>query len=828
MSDKELDEKIGAGLAVATQRQLAGDTETAIQMLDYLEELARPSKNPGLTYILIQKAGWLRELGRTKDAQSALDEADAFCKEFPAEIAPLLGLRIEQGIVARQSGDLLKAETLLDQARDLAKGSPIEIAMMSDILVNLSTVYADQGRLEDAQTAVLEAIEYDGKTGDRRALASNLNMLGLLYDAAGDRKTARIHLTRSRDIAAEAGLVKELADATHNLATLSEQEGNLADAKAGFLKALESAVKSGRQPDIANAKSSLGILAARDGKFQEAQELLTEAHGIHNELGLAEFCVKDLINLAQNELSLNKPDIALGHSEAALAMAEKRGLVQLLWAAHYSMARAQTAVLKQKPAVDAMGLEEVLASYGQAADAIELLRAGIGRPEEREQLLVDKEKVYQEGMVLAGVLRRGSVAWSFAERSRGRSFLDSLGAARIERQAEKHPLSIRRAELTQKLLESKDATGPEMQALLDELKLVRSMISAQAPTVAAVTEAELPDIKEVAALIPPDSAIVEFFCGPGNRLTVFVLDQRGFAAMHTLDMGENDLPGLVERFRAELQYEVPGEPTGSLLFSILFGPVWDTVAPVGRLFIVPHRELHYLPIAALWFHNSGEGPEHLYLCQRFQISVIPSASYFVHLLKSTRTKAPLSLSVVLGNPTQDLPASEAEALAVANLLEVTPLLGAQATRERVLDLRADHGVIHIASHGIYDERDPLLSGILLADGRLSVDDLLGAKIPADLLTLSGCLTGISMLEPGDELVGLSRAALAAGAPSVITTLWEVGDDPTREFFRRFYANLITGMNKDAALGLAQHSMMADERYSTPSNWAPFILLGDCR
>jgi CHAT domain-containing protein len=354
------------------------------------------------------------------------------------------------------------------------------------------------------------------------------------------------------------------------------------------------------------------------------------------------------------------------------------------------------------------------------------------------------------------------------------------------------------------------------------------MISAQAPVVAAVTEAELPSIKEVAALIPPDSAMVEFYFGPGNRLTVFVLNQKGFAAMHTLDMGENDLPGLVEQFRAELKYEVPEEPTGNLLFSILFGPVWDAIAPVGRLFIVPHRELHYLPVAALWFHNSGEGPEHLYLCQRFQICVMPSASYFVHAIKSARKKAPLSVSLVMGNPTQDLEASEAEASAVSKLLGVRPVLGAQATRERVLDLRANHAVIHIASHGIYDERDPLLSGVQLADGRLSVDDLLGSKIPADLLTLSGCLTGISMLEPGDELIGLTRAALAAGAPSVITALWEVGDDPTREFFERFYGNLKKGMDKDSALGLTQHSMLADERYSKPSNWAPFILLGDCR
>lgn len=74
-------------------------------------------------------------------------------------------------------------------------------------------------------------------------------------------------------------------------------------------------------------------------------------------------------------------------------------------------------------------------------------------------------------------------------------------------------------------------------------------------------------------------------------------------------------------------------------------------------------------------------------------------------------------------------------------------------------------MIHVASH-----RDPLLSGILMADGRVTIDDMLDAQILTDLLTLSGCLTGIAGQNPGDELVGLSRAALVAGAPSVITTL----------------------------------------------------------
>ena len=828
MEPSELDEMVGGGMAAATQSYRAGDAELAIQMLEYLESMTRPANHPGLAYALIQRAGWLRELGRSDEAKDALSEAEEVCKKLPPDLAPIPSLKMEQGIVARQAGDLGKAEDLLIEAQTLVRGSRLEVVMMSDILANLSSVYSDQGHIEDAQTALLKALEFDDKTGDERARASNLNMLGLLYSTAGDRKTARIYLTKSREIASEAGLVKELADATHNLAILSDQEGNFAEARKNFLAAQKAAEKSNRKPEIASAKTSLGILAARDGKFEEAKELLTSAYAIHSELGIATFSINDLINLAQNATSLNDPAKALEHVQEALALIEKHGLPETLWAVHFVSARAQMALLKKTPSPTREDMEAVLASYSKSADAIELLRGGMGRPEERELLLIDKEAVYQEGMLVAGLLGKGPLAWSFSERARGRSFLDSIGESRIRRQAEKHPLARRRAELTEKLLGTDGRSGAEIQALLDELRLTRSKIAAEAPNVAAVTETELPTLAEVSALLPADSAIVEFFFGPGARLTVFVINHWGLAAMHTADLGTLDFAGMVEQFRAEVQYEVPDEPTGMPLFSLLFMPVWDVINPVGRLFIVPNKELHYVPFSALWFNNSGEGPGRLYLCQRFQTTVVPSASYFVHMMRSERVPAEMSSALVFGNPTQDLPRSELEAAAVAKLFGKAPILGAHAVRSELLENQERYSVIHVASHGVYDERDPLLSGILMADGRVTVDDLLDSQIPADLLTLSGCLTGITGQNPGDELVGLSRAALVAGAPCVITTLWEVGDDPSREFFGRFYQKLISGMNKDAALLETQQSMLKDPRFHSPSNWAPYALLGDCR
>jgi CHAT domain-containing protein len=254
-------------------------------------------------------------------------------------------------------------------------------------------------------------------------------------------------------------------------------------------------------------------------------------------------------------------------------------------------------------------------------------------------------------------------------------------------------------------------------------------------------------------------------------------------------------------------------------------PVWKAIESVSRLMIVPHGVLHRLPFAALWFRNSSESPERLYLCQRFQISILPSVAFFQYALDVARPVQYEGNALILGNPTLDLPGSAREATAVAKLLNVAPLIGSKALRERVLHPAKEYGLIHIASHGVYDERDPLLSGVVLADGRLSVEDLLEGQISAELLTLSGCVTGVSAQHAGDELIGLSRAALSAGIPSVITTLWEVQDDVAAEFFERFYTNLRDGMGKDKALCVTQLSMIADPHYKNPGNWAPYVLLG---
>ncbi len=358
--------------------------------------------------------------------------------------------------------------------------------------------------------------------------------------------------------------------------------------------------------------------------------------------------------------------------------------------------------------------------------------------------------------------------------------------------------------------------------------MVRAQIAAEQPAAAAITEAVMPSYKDITRVIPENTALVEFFIGPGKNLTTFVLTSKNIAAMQTINLGDWDLVAKVDQFRAELKYEVEGTPTGQEIFLILFSSVWNVINPVERLLIVPHRELHHIPFSALWFKNSGEGPERLYLCQRFTHAVLPSAAFLPLCLNLTRPPFRKGHARVLANPTGDLPYAEEEGTLVAAQLGVSPLTRGNATRAALLQQECDMCVVHVASHGVFDESDSLLSGVEMADGRVTAEDIMESNLTTGLLTLSGCVTGLAKREPGDELIGLSRAAASAGIPCVVTTLWDVFDESSSHFFAYFYKSLAQGASKDWALLTAQQTLMQQNQFAHPVHWAPFVLLGDWR
>jgi CHAT domain-containing protein len=214
---------------------------------------------------------------------------------------------------------------------------------------------------------------------------------------------------------------------------------------------------------------------------------------------------------------------------------------------------------------------------------------------------------------------------------------------------------------------------------------------------------------------------------------------------------------------------------------------------------------------------------------------LPSASA-LRFIQGKRKPATDTI-LALGNPTIRQPGlaplefAGQEVEAVANAFGGQPLLGDRAT-ESVLRSQADAaGIIHLAAHGQYNASNPSFSVIYLAadpaeDGRLEVNEIYSLDLTksTDLVVLSACETQVGEVSAGDEVIGMTRAFLYAGTPTVIASLWNIDDQATTLFMERFYKHLRAGMGKAHALQRAQNEVRAQHPH--PYYWAAFVLTGD--
>jgi CHAT domain-containing protein len=241
--------------------------------------------------------------------------------------------------------------------------------------------------------------------------------------------------------------------------------------------------------------------------------------------------------------------------------------------------------------------------------------------------------------------------------------------------------------------------------------------------------------------------------------------------------------------------------------------------------IVPHGWLHYVPFTALF---SGQS----YWIEEHELSFLPGASLLRYCRESPAGKGENKVTSVAHSWGGRLPKTLGEASQVAAALDSGPnsqvLLEEAATLDSVRRAGENCRVLHLATHGDFRPDNPLFSGLLLADGWLTTLDVFNMKLNASLVTLSACQTGRNVVAGGDELLGLMRSFLAAGAASLVTTHWVVDDDSTARLMKGFYTRLTGGVRKGEALRQAQIDLIRgdDRAYRHPFYWAPFYLVGD--
>ena len=587
--------------------------------------------------------------------------------------------------------------------------------------------------------------------------------------------------------------------------------------------------------------NTLGNVYQRAGNTTEAIKVYERALGIIKEFGL-KTPVESTLYHGLGRLYLEQKEFprALENLQKALEIAER--LQHALVIQQASSQIANLFLQTEKPS-------EAIAYYRKAIDSIESTRSLLESEEFRSSFFEDKRQIYA-GIILAHLQTRNPAeAFNYNERARSRAFLDILGSkvqlakgnlleeeralqARIstlqaraarhgeeeEKEDSEEAEALQESQLRQELEEAQKAYGEFLAKVRKENKEQASLMSVEPLT-----------LKELQELLDPGVSVLEYFV-VRQAVLLWVVEKERLRFVR-IPIERTELVKKVSALRDAI-YQV-GEKEkfqshAQELYKLLIEPALADIRG-KELLIVPHDVLHYLPFQAL---VSSQGK---YLVQDYPIYYLSSAS----LMQFTREKRRASKgkeerALVMGNPSlgdeaYDLRFAEREAKEIARVYPKSAVyLKTEATKPRAVSLSPDYDILHFAVHGEFDQNDPLSSGLLLAaggkgEGKLKASEIFSLNLKAGTVVLSACETGLGKITNGDEIIGLTRAFIYAGAPSVITTLWKVNDRASYELMQEFYTNLKTA-KKSEALRQAQLKIMKE--FPHPFFWAAYELNGE--
>lgn len=552
-----------------------------------------------------------------------------------------------------------------------------------------------------------------------------------------------------------------------------------------------------------------------------------------------------LCRLLLARLSLRTGEVEEARRECEIALHELTGKETpiLLYQARLVMGQIEEACNK---------LEKAENHYRTAKKVLETLRTGLHAEELKISFMENRLEVYEHlvDLCLAPGLpaKAKREAWTCIEQAKSRGLLElivrredpaaSSGSAqpemtvRILNLREQLNWYYHRIEVEQLAQEpAGDDRLRELQSLAEQcerefLRLLRDLPSEEAE--AAGLEALKPvSFETIREALAPGATLVEYF-RIRDRMVAAIVSEDGFDVVpvasasrvaELLRMLQFQLakfhlgPEYVQRFDEPL-LKATQSHLGEL-YRELLAPVRDALK--GRhLIVVPHEVLHQVP-----FHALFDGKN--YLIDSFSVSYAPSGSIYMQCRERQANKTGSSL--ILGVPDSHRPAIDQEIHSIAGILPQTELfLGRNASQQVLREKGPQSRLIHIATHGVFRQDNPMFSGVQLGDSFLTLYDLYQLKLPVEQITLSGCSTGLNAIGAGDELIGLMRGLLFAGARSLLLTLWDVNDGSTADFMQSFYRRFF----KYGDRGLALQSAMQElrERYPHPYYWAPFILVGN--
>lgn len=803
-------------------------------------------------------------LGRYDEAVEAGNEA---LRAFESAGDTVAAGKIEMNLsnIAARRGDHREALRYAEAARDrFAATDEAEWRTLAEN--DLANTYAelnDFSKAREYYEAALGSAESAGMVVTQAEIEA---CLGNLATVSGRFDDALRFLERSRRRFEQLDMPHQSAIAELEIAGIYRTLNLIPEAASIYESAAENLKELKLQGEEARARTELARLRLAEGSREKALEELGRAGSLHaaegRDAGLAE------VLMIRAEMELDAGDAASAHETVKEALshlgkdhARLSAEADLLKGEALRRAgRTEEAEASlRKTRVDAEELElpgiELLATnylglaaaskgdldaarqlFTEAILSTEQMRDPIAGEEFRMAFLADKLEPYDNLSAL--LIEEGDLSGALEtnERARGRTLAEAV-AGRSSAGEDDGGLSEQKRELRERLnwlyskmerAEEEDIRDLEIKAREMETRLAdvsRRMESVRVAS-GSTGPAEL-SLAAVQEQLGPDRALVEYIERDGG-FSAFVVTS-GEILHEVLPADTTDVLAALEGLR--FQFGAMRYGAGRLstfarqlkeradrhlqdLHSMVLEPLLKAAG--GRnLVIVPAGALNYVPFPAL--HDGDR-----YEAEAREITSVPGASVWLGLEK--RDSIDLSGALLIGAADEHIPNVEEEIAAVAGILpDAQVFTGDRATFANYGSAAEGRGLIHLACHGRFRPDNPLFSSLHLADGYITVRDICSQRLRPGLVTLSACETGLNSVFPGNEILGLARGFLTAGASTIVLSLWTVSDAATLELMTGMYRGLQLGQSVSASLNGVRQEMIANGMH--PYYWAPFGIIG---
>lgn len=846
---------------------VVGDSESALRHASEALLKAKEVGEPELTANVLEMIGLCQiRLERNQHALAAFREALALAP--PAEqIEARLWNHL--GMVQSRLGESGAALVSHDRARQVATKKNY-LGPKAVALTSLGQLRSRRGELQEALSSLSEALAVTQQQKDREGEAVVLNHLGVVMLDLGEPRKALDHFTAALATGSMPAARQALTqiNIAHTRMSLGEPELAL-DLLRGVL-----ATETGNPRLRALALRSRGASYRKLNRSVDALHSLAEALTLFRDAGDRLGEAATLLESGWELRVSGRPEEARQRLTEALRVAR---LIDA-WPIQASSLHALALVDR-----DRGEMEQARQQVEEALGILRTVRSTLPGDRLRTSFVASKRAIDDFYIHLLMQLNVTTAAFEASEAARGRSLLDLLAEGRgnvtrgisEELKALERDLHGRLAEVQLDLSDALGAKAPdparikELRNRLDDViashDRLKLRIRRENPRYAEVRYPLPLRLNEIRDKLPPDTALIEYWLGAEGSYVFAATREETTASMLP---SRAEIAHHVESFSRGVKDPDPRNPSSYIsaarwLYNALVSPVASTINRKRHLVIAPDGALHAVAFEALLTHDpSSLDYRHLpYLVQDFAISYVPSASVLSWLKSDAQDGRGLRF-VAFANPIPHGPGlggqaqRGAERSGLPALAGLPPLEGSGSEVDQIAKLypasevklflreaanqRNVAGVevagakrIHFAVHGFLDNERPEFSGLALTqtpdqgdDGLLQVFEIFNLDLSAQLVVLSACDTGGTEVA-GEGLVGLARAFLYAGAPSVVASLWRVRDDAAPILMIRFYQALDKEGSAAEALREAKRALISGE-FSQPYFWAPFIVVGKSR